>query len=263
MTRLPIKPSAPGLPATDAVLSPDGRYLAVSAGEGSTRRADIQVYSIASGQLVHAWTMANAGTLSPSYPGDLPSYPGDLSWVNGDDAVAFDIYLDSREQVRTVPVTAPGTELLTASRVVWTEYGPAAAKSLPEPGAQPGCYSPTLTADGRTVTCWSLYLSAPGEVSWKGAMEWLAYSVSAPTRPRVIARIPSAVTAKRPTGFSVYSYWGIAQVSAAEVIGYYGFYETRLAASSPVTIDEYVARGGIVRQLGTGTIPGTEKRMIW
>jgi len=253
MTRLAIQPSNPELPITDVTLSADGRYLAVAAGEGLTLRADIRVYSVSTGQLLRTWSMVSAGTL-------IARYPGNLSWVNGDRTVAFDIYLGSREQVRTVSVTAPGAALLTVSHVVWSQYVPAVISSFPKSGTAPWCGLPTLTPDGRTVLCSAPYLYA-GKPPSAAATEWLAYSLSAPARPRVLALIPPPGP-KLPKGMRPYE-WGTARVSASGVIGFYGFYEPRGAASGPVTISEYIARGTTVRQLGTGVIPVMEMRVIW
>jgi hypothetical protein len=251
MTTLPLQPTARNLPVTETVLSADGRYLAVASGDVTTRRADLRVYSVATGHLVHAWTMVSASASSALFPFDL-------SWVNGDATVAFAISVGSRVQVRTVSVTAPGTGLLTASHVVWSQYEPTVLRSLPRPGTATWCaqptlmadgQAPTLTADGQAVTCstWPTYY--PGGALT--ATEWLAYPTSAPTARRVIARIPPAVTklTKGIQGADTV----MVHVSASEVIGY--SFVVPAGDTGPVTIHEFIASDGTVRQLGTGTIP--------
>ena len=253
MTRLAIRPSAPDLPVSEAVLSADGRYLAVAYGDGPNRRGGIQVYSVVTGHLVHAWTMMSAGTTAWLYPGDL-------SWVNGDSTVAFSIVVGAREQVRTVSVAGPGFELMTVSHVVWSQDIPTVVSTVPESGTETWCDQPTLTADGRTVTCSALYYSRGAWV----ATEWLAYPVSAPARPRVIALIPGST--KPPKGMSVSDYGSAAvYVTASAVIGYYSYdYSGSLASSTrPLVLHEFIARGGTIRPLGTGTGPLLEMGLLW
>ena len=80
--------------------------------------------------------------------------------MNGDRTVAFTISQDSHGQVRTASVAAPGTGLLTASHVVWSQYVPAPPNGVYPPGWPMGCGQTTLTADGRTVICSKLVYSA-------------------------------------------------------------------------------------------------------
>lgn len=170
-------------------------------------------------------------------------FPSDLSWVNGDTTVAFAIMAGSRMQVRTVPVAAPGTGLLTASHVVWSEYEPT---KLPKPGAATWCVQPTLTSDGQAVTCSTWPYSAQGTPT---ATEWLAYPISAPTTRRVIARIPPPVTKLANDVQAADTV--VVHISASEVIGY--TYVVHQGDTGPVTIHEFIAVDGAVRQLGTGT----------
>ena len=236
MTTLPLQPTARNLPVTETVLSADGQYLAVASGDATTQRADLRVYSVITGHLMHAWTMVSASASSSLFPSDL-------SWVNGDATVAFAIRVGSRVQVRTVPVAAPGTGLLTASHVVWSQYEPTVLRSLP------WCAQPTLTADGQAVTCstWPPYYP----VGTLTATEWLAYPISAPTTRDVIARIPPPVT-KLTKGIQAANTI-VVYVSASEVIGY--SFVVPAADTGPLTIHEFIASDGTVRHLGTGTIP--------
>jgi len=251
MTTLPLQPTARDLPVTQAVLSADGRYLAVASRDATTKRADLRVYSVSSGRLVHAWTLATATASSLMFPSDL-------SWVNGDGTVAFAIRAGSSVQVRTLSVTTPGTGILTASHVVWSQHSLAAPNSQPKPGTvtcdQPpvfpaGGQGPTLTADGQAVTC-----SAWSSQSPEGTLtptQWLAYPISAPAAGHVFARVPPPV-AKLAEG-SQGAYTIMVHVSASELTGY--SFVVPPADTGPLTIHEFIARAGAVRQLGTGTIP--------
>jgi len=251
LTTLPLQPTARNLPVTHTVLSADGRYLAVASADATTKRADIRVYSVSSGRLVHAWTMVTSTATSLMFPRDL-------SWVNGDVTVAFAIAAGSSVQVRTLSVTAPGTGILTASHVVWSQYPPAAPNSQPKPGTvtcdqEPvfpaGGQAPTLTANGQAVTCsaWSSY--SPGGTL--APTQLLAYPISAPAVGHVTARIPPPV-AKLTEG-SQGAYTIMVRVSASEVIGY--SLVVPAGDTGPLTIHEFTASAGKVRQLGIGTIP--------
>jgi len=240
MTRLAIQASASDLPITETILSPDGRYIAAASGDAGTERVDLLVYSVATGQLVHAWTMVNASAFSYTAPGDL-------SWANGDQTVAFTVSEHSYAQVRTVTVAAPGTGLLTDSRVVWSQYNPAPPHGVLKPGWPQACDPTILTADGHFVTCHAPYPVGTAPT----ATVWLAYPISAPTKPRVIARLP--VPAEQPTNSTEQPGSWLVDVTPSEVIGYQ--FLSRHGYLGPATIRWFVASGGTIRQRGSGVLP--------
>jgi hypothetical protein len=242
MTKLAIQSSAADLPVTQTALSADGRYLAVASGDAGTLREDLRVYSVATGQLVHAWTMVNAGAFSYKTLSHL-------SWVNGDEAVAFNLMwgLSSHQEVRKVAVSAGGTDLLAASRVVWSQSVPAPPHGVITASTPQLCGLATLTADGQAIVCWKSVVSAGNAVP---PMVWVAYPLSSPAQPRVIARIPPPLT--KLTSVTGASGTPAVYVSAHEVIGF-SFVVSR-GDTGPLTIHKFIASGGAIRQLGTGTI---------
>ncbi|HEX6525712.1 MAG TPA: hypothetical protein VF070_37720 [Streptosporangiaceae bacterium] len=175
MTRLPIQ-SAPDQPTDAMALSGDESKLAVVSGNNPPYT--LRVYSMASGRLQHAWSApARAGV-------------SNLNWV-GDSIVGFDaIYTPNiredsvkAQEVRTLDINAPGTDLFADSHVVWSHDGP-----RPELEVTPGaCYTPFLSGNGQTVVCASFTRSGPDQ---RLSAEWLAYAVMTPTKPRILASIP-------------------------------------------------------------------------
>lgn len=151
MTRLPIQ-SAPDQPTRAMALSGDGSKLAVVS--GNSPPYTLRVYSMASGRLKHAWSAPARASVS------------NLDWV-GDSIVGFDvIYTPSireanveAQEVRTLDINAPGTDLFADSHVVWSHDGP-----RPEFDAPGACYTPFLSGNGQTVVCASFTRSAPTSV---------------------------------------------------------------------------------------------------
>jgi hypothetical protein len=159
MTRLPIQ-SAPDQPADAMALSGDGSKLAVVS--GNSPPYTLRVYSMASGRLQHAWSAPARADVS------------NLNWV-GDSIVGFDVIYTPNireesvkaQQVRTLDINAPGTDLFADSHVVWSHDGPRPALEA-TPG---GCYTPFLSGNGQTVVCASFTRSGPDQ---RLSAEWLA-----------------------------------------------------------------------------------------
>jgi hypothetical protein len=182
MTRLPIQfPAGEGV--SEIALSGDGTELAVVATHGPSlgngTPLTLEVYSVATGQLQHSWPTgfsSSAGNLRPV---------ADLSWV-GDLTVGFAVTYspEVREQVRTLDVSKAGTSLLADSRLVWSQYVPAAPHGTR--AALHACDTPFLTGDGQSVVCGNFTKSPSGK---RLSAVWLAYPLATPTSPRVIGSV--------------------------------------------------------------------------
>jgi hypothetical protein len=211
VTKLPIKLPADGPPSAIA-LSGDGTELAVASGAGAskTRRSvALGVYSVATGRLQHSWS----ATISTSAD-DLFAL-ADLSWV-GDKAVGFAVMYNPgvREEVRTLPVSATGTDLLTDSRVVWSQYVKGPRGDVYQESTPRACGTPFLTGNGQAVVCGNDVYSARDK---RVSAVWLAYPVATPTRAHVIGSVPqpkdvssvSPVTVEwiNPSGTEVLGTW--------------------------------------------------------
>ena len=184
VTTLPIQ-----LPAGEGVkeiaVSGDGTQLAVvsmTMGNAALARGvpvTLGVYSVATGQMRHSWSAGlsvSDGNLRPV---------ADLSWA-GDSTVGFAVTYspEVRETVRTLDVTKTGTDLLADSRLVWSQYVPAAPHGTPN--APHACDTPFLTGNGKAVVCGNSTYS-PGDKRLSAI--WLAYPLATPARPRVIGSV--------------------------------------------------------------------------
>jgi hypothetical protein len=164
--------------------------------------------------------------------------PRDLSWV-GDSTVGFAVTYspEVREQVRTLDISKTGTNLLADSRLVWSQYVPAAPHGTR--AALHACDTPFLTGNGQAVVCGNFTKSASGK---RLSAVWLAYPLATPTRPRVIGSVqepagvsifngPISVNWTNPTGTEVFGSWntsvGVVShgESATEVTNYAGVIE--------------------------------------
>ena len=131
-------------------LSPDDRELAVESQQAShdsgATTTTLAIYSVSSGAELRAW--ATGG-----YSQEL-GYPDSLSWLAGGRQLSFSHIPPGRhdadqDQLRTIDVTGPGTDLLAASHVVLTVTDPPSSPST--------CWTLTLTPDGGTVICGTQY----------------------------------------------------------------------------------------------------------
>jgi len=153
-TRLPVKPQALhgdlGRIAPNAAISRSGSALAVTTLTASGGLA-VQVFSVATGQLLHDWT----SNVSPAVQ------PG-LTWINGDRDLAVETpILDGSmtETVRELSVSGPASgDLLAGGKVVdWNvQLGPNAQSLLETCTARPGLLSRAyhlISADGTAFGC--------------------------------------------------------------------------------------------------------------
>jgi hypothetical protein len=133
LTRLPIKPqpvisSAIGV-AFATALSESGQELAVTGVTASGGLA-VQVFSVASGQLLHEWTTNDPSlSLANSLAKGIDGQPA-LTWIDGDRVLAVetgtstpasgDLGFGAKEIVLELNVAGPSSgDLLTDGKVVW------------------------------------------------------------------------------------------------------------------------------------------------
>jgi hypothetical protein len=163
-------------------LSPDDRELAVESFSITGNVITLALYSVSSGAELRAWTTSR-------FTFDLAQLT--LSWLSDGRQLAFSYQPHEgaglQNQLRTLDVTASGTDLMTASRVLLTRpvQGPA------------DCWTMYLTPDGGTVICGSQYaLYDTGPVSnadcANGGLELTAYSVGTGKPVRVLYRYRGA-----------------------------------------------------------------------
>jgi hypothetical protein len=160
-------------------LSGDGTQLAVAYRAGKS--VTLRVYSVATGQPRHSWSAAFS-----THTGGPPPVT-DLSWV-GDSKVGFAVTYNPkvREEVRTLNISAAGTDLLADSRVVWSQYVPAPPHGVYNEGTPQACATPFLSGNGQVVVCATSAYSVSAK---RLSAVWLAYPVATPTRPRVLGSI--------------------------------------------------------------------------
>jgi hypothetical protein len=225
-------------PAAEGVrqlgLSADGTQLAVASITGGATPRDnaplaLEVYSVTTGQLRHSWSTG----FKESSGNEAPV--AGLSWV-GDRTLAFTVTRspEVREEVRTLDIGKTGNNLMADSRLVWSQYVPAAPHG-DRHGAH-ACDTPVLTGDGTAVVCGNGSYSAGDK---RMTAVWLAYPLATPTRPRVIGSIiepprvsnfngPVSVDWVNPSGTMVIGSWntsaGVTRQGqpATEVVNYTG-----------------------------------------
>jgi hypothetical protein len=184
LTRLPIK-----LPGSAAVLayalSPNDRELAVESQNGYGGSAiRLAIYSVSSSAELRAWTTSKQA--------QSPGFQPTLSWLSDGRQLAFGNMPHGGgaqvDQLRTIDVTGPGTDLLAASHVVLTvRYRP------PNPSS---CWTVELTPDGGTATCGTQYnystADGTNEGCANGGLEITAYSARTGRPVRVLYKFRGA-----------------------------------------------------------------------
>ena len=230
LTRLPIPRLAD---VTAIALSGSGQELAVATGGGSdnfdisgfvnntgggssggvlsthpynppTVPWSLRLYSVTTGKLLRAWS-----TSSPSVDGGGSGLYSDdnthLTWVDGDRAIAFfTLWITGNpnakpsqyvyhEGIRELDVTAGGSDLLTDSRVAWSQAQPASSIDH-----WAGCLweaDVLVAANGKTVVCPSAYvLTGKYRKGEHWTVRWLTYSTAAPTVARTLDTVTIAET---------------------------------------------------------------------
>ena len=224
LTKLPIPATPNGAQVSGIALSPDGAEFAVmfqpQAWGPAPGKITLQIYSVATGKLVHAWvgpTPDPHSTGVQTFGEGLYLDPNTtLSWTANGRSLAF-VYgpeLITDTTVRLLDLTSPGHDLLADSRLVLD------LKS----GRAPDCTSLLLTSDGRTVACGAMVMSAARSTAGCSAATGLArpgideYSIATGKLTSVIYRYAGPCVVGRadvlwasPTGTTVLGYLGVTQ----------------------------------------------------
>jgi hypothetical protein len=157
------------------------------------QQAVVEVYSVTTGALLRDWstTMPNGqwafgysslGNNSDAFETNA------LTWVDGDRTVVFPVKWHSADDLvhvtlRRLSLYAPGSDLLGSSRLIWSQQ--ASADSSHFQGCDPSG-DPLVSADGKTVSCWSdseatIPNSQKKLVNW--TLAWQVYPAAAPGAP--------------------------------------------------------------------------------
>ena len=180
LAKLPIKVQGNSSEVVAYALSPDDRELAVEWENiigGEINR--LAIYSVPSGAELRAWTT------NKYFQGG--GFQQTLSWLPGGRQLAFsNIPPGSRggpqDQLRTIDVTGPGTNLVAASHVVLTVTNQISSPS--------SCWTMALTPDGGTVICATQYGLAGGAGTnagcANGGLKFTAYSARTGKPVRVL-----------------------------------------------------------------------------
>jgi hypothetical protein len=178
LTRLPI-PATWVSTGGQYSLSPDGRELAVfSVSDTRSARTTLRIYSMPTGRLLRTWTTSEQVT---DGPGQVT-----MTWLSDGRQLAFSANLvdgvDRHLQLRSLNLTAPGTDLMAASRPLLT---------VPINGIS-SCWQLWATADGKTGICATRYGFAGGLGTKAGCArnlpQLVAYSLSTGKPRRSLVR---------------------------------------------------------------------------
>jgi hypothetical protein len=187
LTKLPINLPSSSRLASAYALSPDDRELAVEsvAGAGDQNgdnRTTIGVYSVSSGAELRSWSTSQNITAS--------TVRLTLSWLPGGRRLAFTASSPGgpqENQLRTLDLTASGTDLMADSRAVLTVRIPASNPST--------CWMMQLAPDGGTVVCGTQFavFNGPADNAGcaNGGLEFTSYSVATGKPERVLYRYQS------------------------------------------------------------------------
>jgi hypothetical protein len=179
LTKLPIKLPGKGPFAIAYALSPDGRELAVESmpGNAGPDVITLGIYSVSSGAELRAWT---APTKITSGLGGST-----LTWLSGGRRLVFNASEFTASsayysQLRTLDVTATGTDLMADSRPLLTVNNSGAST----------CLSLQITPDGKAAICATQYAFVTGTGSnagcANGGLKFIAFPLPAPKPSRVL-----------------------------------------------------------------------------
>jgi hypothetical protein len=203
MTELPVESGFTQVVAT--ALSGSGQELAVAGVLSSTRQRGVEVFSLATGRLLHDWSTSDATALIPaSWLLDAAQHPL-LTWVDGDRAITFTTISQAspsgtaagyKETVRRLSVGGPRSgDLMADSQVIWSA-------STASNSADPPCEGlpPLVSADGNAISCSTFGLPSPstatGTVSF--TLTFYTYHLSARTTAAGLRTIAYRLTEPVP-----------------------------------------------------------------
>jgi hypothetical protein len=214
LTPLPVKPQTvygghggQALMAVSAAISGSGKELAVTTVPASGGLA-VQVYSVATGQLLHDWT-SNDATLSQ--PGSDTKHLAEqplLTWIDGDRELAVETpgvnQADTRgtDTVRELSVSGPASgDLLADGKIVWNVQRGQDPQSLLQACTKPpddlGTRYHLISADGTTFGCTAV--TGPGT---DPNLSFLTYPLTTGTAVAGNARVDYQVTQMAKKGVS-------------------------------------------------------------
>jgi hypothetical protein len=188
LTKLPINLGA-RISDFTAVLSPDGQEIAALSTEASAslvKPTVLKIYSVSSGATLRTWATRQQVVMGTALGGQV------VSWLSDGRHVAFSAetaatnpptapgYTTENAEERELDVTAPGGELMAASRVIFSR---SQLNSTP-------CSSLNLTPDGGTLICSTKFMgngrASPGCEAQ--GLELDAYSVPTGKRSGILYR---------------------------------------------------------------------------
>ena len=202
-TELPIESGFTQVIAS--ALSGSGQELAVAGVLAGTGERGVEVFSLATGRLLHDWSTSDATALIPaSWMLGASQFPL-LTWIDGDRAITFTsisqaplsgLAASSKETVRKLSVGGPRSgDLMADSQVIWsastaTNYADPPCERLP----------PLVSADGNAISCSTFglpsSLTAAGKVSF--TLTFRTYHLSAGTTAAGLGTIAYRVTEPVP-----------------------------------------------------------------
>lgn len=158
LTRLPIESTYAQVVAT--ALSGSGRELAVGGIPAGWGRRGVEVFSVATGQLLNEWSTSDDAALVSGNFNQGWVQLSVLTWIDGDQAIAFTydegqahLGADITMGLRRLDVAGPSTgDLIADSRALWSE------ETAPRYALTPPCteLAPLVSADGTSVSCAAL-----------------------------------------------------------------------------------------------------------
>jgi hypothetical protein len=208
-------------------VSQSGSELAVVLDDPEGQPKTVQVYSVTTGRLVHAWPHGLLGFFHAETwrPGmQIP----ELTWIDGDRDLAFpsvSVYQQNKNapatwiaQIWRLNLSRGGSNLTASSGLVWSMN--VAVNSTSAQRCMPFA-TPMLSADGKTVTCVaaSTPLAQTGPVTYRQSasktarwtVAWLAFSLSAPGTARTLY----STTVPAGQGIAVQTAWTNASGTSA------------------------------------------------
>jgi hypothetical protein len=202
-TELPVESGFTQVVAT--ALSGSGQELAVAGVLAGTRERGVEVFSLATGRLLHDWSTSDATALIPaSWMLSASQFPL-LTWIDGDRAITFTTISQAapagttagyKETVRRLSVGGPRSgDLMADSQVIWSA-------STASNSADPPCEGlpPLVSADGNAISCSMFGLPSPstatGTVSF--TLTFRTYHLAAGTTAAGLGTIAYQLTKRGP-----------------------------------------------------------------
>ena len=199
-------------------LSASGRELAVASFTRDSKAEQLRIYSVATGQLLHSWFTDDAPAFDRG-ANIIDDENRGLYWVDGDQELTFPTIGQTarteNETVRMLNLAAGGSDLISASRVIWS------MSSSSDANYPPGCewdQDPLVSADGKAVVCVSVTAAPTRQqktIPWR--LSWLEYSTSNPKAAPLVL-YSATINASSSSNFQLSGLW--VNASGSAVIGY-------------------------------------------